>query len=202
MTDQPESDPSQVLRLREGWYLMSVADLEVELARRRGEIRPPSNAERLSVADALAFRDAGNVPDELGRSLRLVLVVDGDSAAALHEQRLRWEPDFHDAPEWRRPGSVPVNVVPLREGREEGSADDAWWDDPELARMEDEWARTGSVDGLAIPAEYRGFLYKTIISLRSSGRPVTVESVSDSVARWLEPDQASALRAALQAANG
>ena len=188
--------------MRDGWYLMSVADLETELARWRGEDREESNAQRVSTEEALEFRNAGNVPDELGRSLRLVLVVDAGSAAALHEQRLRWEPDFHEAPDWRRPESVPVNVVPLREDRAAAGDEAAWWDDPELAAMEDEWARTGAVDGLAIPADYRGFLYKTIISLRSAGRAVTVDTVADSVARWLEPDQAAALRAALDDANG
>jgi hypothetical protein len=202
MTDTSKSDPSQVLRLREGWYLMSVGDLETELARWRGETgRGPSHAERISVEEALDFRNAGNVPDELGRSLRLVLVAE-DSAAALHEKRLRWEPDFHDPPDWRRPGSLPVNVVPLRASRPPGEDDAAWWDDPDLAALEAEWSRTGAVAGLRIPADYRGFLYKTILSLRSAGRPVTVESVSDSVARWLEPDQAAALRAALDDANG
>lgn len=182
---------------------MSVADLEVELARRRGETTSDaSTARRLSIEEALAFRNAGNVPDELGRSLRLVLETGGESAAALHEKRLLWEPDFHDAPDWRGPASVPVNVVPLRESTTSDVDDRAWWDDPALAEMEDEWARTGSVAGLRIPGPYRGFLYKTILSLQSAGRAVTVDAVADSVARWLEPADAAELRAALEDANG
>ena len=181
---------------------MSVRDLEIELALRRGETRTErSNALPLSVEDAIAYRNAGNVPDKLGRSLRLVLNVDEDSAAALHEKRLRWEPDFHDAPEWRGPRSVPVNVVPLRRGPARPESMDAWWDDPDLARLEEEWESSGAVAGVRIPAEYRGFVYKTILSLQSSGRSVTVDSIADSVARWLDPDHAAELRAALEAAN-
>ena len=52
--------------LREGWYLMSVADLELELARLRSphEAFPSSHAKRLSTDEALAYRSAGNLPDE------------------------------------------------------------------------------------------------------------------------------------------
>lgn len=182
---------------------MSVRDLEIELALRRGESRAErSSAVRLSVEDALAFRNTGNVPDELGRTLRLVLAVSEESAAALHEMRLRWEPDFHEAPEWRGPGSVPVNVVPLRDGPARASVPGAWWDDPDLARLEEEWERTGAVAGMKVPAEYRGFVYKTVLSLQSSSRPVSMDSVLDSVARWLDPGQVAELRAALEAANG
>jgi hypothetical protein len=181
---------------------MSVRDLEIELALRRGEVRAePSNAAPLSIEEALAFRDAGNVPDELGRSLRLVLSVGAGSAADLHEKRLRWEPDFHDAPEWRGPGSMPVNVVPLREGSASGASGEAWWDDPDLAHLEDEWRASGTVAGLEVPAEYRGFVYKTVLSLQQSGRAVTVDSVLASVARWLSPAQVAELRAALGAAG-
>ena len=182
---------------------MSVRDLEIELALRRGEARAErSTAERLSIGEALAYRNAGNVPDDLGRSLRLVLTITGESAAALHEKRLQWEPDFHDAPDWRGPGSMPVNVVPLRDGSVRASPRDAWWDDPDLARLETELEATGAVGGIKVPAEYRGFVFKTVLSLQSAGRPVTVDSVVDSVARWLEPAQVSELRAALEAANG
>jgi hypothetical protein len=189
--------------LREGWYLMSVHDLEIELARHRGEARPePTGSVALSIADALAFRDAGNVPDELGRSLRLVLHVSDESAAALHEKRLDWEPDFHDAPDWRGPGSMPVNVVPLRVDTARAAPGRAWWDDPELAALEKEWEATGVVAGVRVPAEYRGFVYKTVLSLQQAGRPMTVDSLLDSVARWLNAEQVEELRRALAAANG
>jgi hypothetical protein len=180
---------------------MSVRDLEIELARHRGESRDSSNAVALSTEDALAFRNAGNVPDELGRSLRLVLHVGDESAAALHEKRLAWEPDFHDAPSWRTGGSAPVNVVPLRTGAERARAGGAWWDDPDIAALEKEWAETGAVDGVRVPGEYRSFVYKTVVSLRQAGRPVTVDSIVDSVARWLDAAQVGELRAALERAN-
>jgi hypothetical protein len=54
----------------------------------------------------------------------------------------------------------------------------------------------------SIPGAYRGFVYKTVVSLRSAGRDVTVDSVADSVARWLEPARVAELRAALEDANG
>jgi hypothetical protein len=201
MIDPSESDSSQVLRLREGWYLMSVRDLEIELSRWRGDAAGErSNALPLSIEEALAFRDAGNVPDELGRSLRLVLLPDGETGT-LDEPRRRWEPDFHDAPDWRREGSVPVNVVPLRDRPPDPRPEIAWWDDPEMARMEEEWQRSGAVAGLRIPGAYRGFVYKTIRSLRSDARAVTVDSVCNSIARWVTPSVAAEVRAALQAAN-
>src|SRR3712207_1512564 len=96
---------------------MSAADLETELHRWRHpeEDLPPTRAEPLSMEAALAYRNAGNIPDEHDRSLRLVLHVrDAAELTYLQQKRLDYEPDFHEAPEWRREGSKPVNVVPLR----------------------------------------------------------------------------------------
>jgi hypothetical protein len=65
--------------LDDGWYLMSTRDLELELARRNNPVRdaPRSNAVKLEVQEALSYRDAGNLPDEMDRSLRLVLNIEG-----------------------------------------------------------------------------------------------------------------------------
>ena len=194
-----------VTPLDEGWYLRSVGDLEIELALARGEARTErSGALRLTVDEALAFKAAGNVPDARGRSLRLVLhVADDADAARVSERRLRWEPDFHDAPEWRREGSVPVNVVPLRlHGRGSDAPNESWLDDPDLAALEEQWRATGSVAGIRVPGEYRGFVYKTVLALQAGGRAVTVEAIVDSVARWLDEKSVLDLRGALEAANG
>ena len=190
------------MTLPEGWYLMSVVELEQELARvRDGEVAP-SGAPHLSTEDALAFRAAGNVPDERGRSLRLVLHVrTAEDVRNLSQRRLEYEPDFHDEPTWRREGSVPVNVVPLRLGEISPAADREWWEEPEVARLESEWKETGTIAGITVPEGYRSFVYKTVLSLRAAGRPISVESISASVARWLSPEDAAALRAALRDAN-
>jgi hypothetical protein len=189
--------------LKEGWYLMSVADLESELARwRHGEARAPSHALRLSIAEALEYRDAGNVPDELGRSLRLVLTVDDENdLRSLDAKRLRYEPDYHDPPKWRRRGSVAVNVVPL--GREEVARDDAapWWEDAPIAELESEWQERGTIAGVAVPAQYRGFVYKTVLSLRALGKEVSAESLANSIARWVPRHEAEEIRRALEEAN-
>ena len=189
--------------MEEGWYLMSTTDLEIELARWRGDAdRPASNAQPLSVGEALDFRNEGNVPDELGRTLRLVLHVDSDEALrSLDARRLTYEPDFFKAPEWRRPGSRPVNVVPLRRPEVGGVLPGPWWDDPVMAEMEAEWAASGAVGGVRIPGQYRSFVFKTIALLRAAGEAVTVGSISDSIARWLQPDQAEGLRKLLDEAN-
>ncbi|CAN5763578.1 hypothetical protein BH18ACT15_BH18ACT15_12840 [soil metagenome] len=145
--------------LTEGWYLMSVGDLELELARLRSPRAelPPSNAKRLSVKDALARRAAGNLPDELGRTLRLVLeAASAEELSNLHVKRLSYEPDFHDAPRWRREGSKPVNVVPLRRSGIEARSLGTWLEDPELQLLEEEWRRTGCIAGMRVPGEYRG----------------------------------------------
>ncbi|MGH2754752.1 MAG: hypothetical protein ACRDLB_09990 [Actinomycetota bacterium] len=187
--------------LDEGWYLMSVEELERELIRWRAEEDGPVTAERLTIEDALAFRDAGNIPDGAGRSLRLVLhVASRSDLAALDEKRRRWEPDYLEAPTWRREGSKPVNVVPLRPAVVEGWAR-AWWEDEEVGPLEEEWQRAGTVAGLRVPAEVRGFVFKTVVELQGFGKDVTVESVVGSLARWLEPADVAKVAAALREAN-
>ena len=186
--------------LEEGWYLMSTADLEVELARRRNPTgdHPASNAQRLTVPEALRYRDAGNIPDDLGRTLRLVLAVDNDDDLAnLHTKRALYEPDFHEAPGWRRAGSRPVNVVPLRAADVQGRAR-PWWEDPRVAALEEEWRRSGRMAGLKVPGEYRGFVLKTVLALRDADLPVTGEAVANSIARWVPPHEAERIRAALR----
>jgi hypothetical protein len=189
--------------LREGWYLMSSADLEIELRRfRSSKGAEPSNAVRLAMEDAIRYRDAGNLPDDLGRTLRLVLRVDSaEDLRSLDEARSRFEPDHHDAPAWRRPGSKPVNVVPLRAPDVEVSPPEAWIDDDEMAELERRWLEDGRVHGVRVPADYRSFVYKTASSLHRSGRPVTVSTIVDSLSRWMEPKDVDAIRAALEAEN-
>lgn len=180
---------------------MSPADLERELKRWRSpDVQvEPSAAQHLSVEEALAYRDAGNLPDELGRTLRLVLhVKDATELSYLQQKRLAFEPDFHAAPAWRREGSKPVNVVPLRAADVTGSARVAWWDDPDVAELERTWSATGMVDGMPVPAAYRSFVYKTVLSLRAARREVTADSVADSIARWLSPKETEQIRAALK----
>lgn len=171
---------------------MSTADLETELARWRdpGAVLPPSGAVPLTVDEALAYRNAGNVPDERGRTLRLVLFArDLDEVRALGTKRAAFEPDYHDAPVWRREGSVPVNVVPLRAPGVTGDLS-PWWEASDVAELEAEWRRTGRIAGLTVPAEYRGFVLKTVVALREAGRPIDADSVAASLARWLSPEQA------------
>ena len=182
---------------------MNTAELERVLARHRSGSQHVEPLQKLSVEEALSFRNAGNVPDDEGRSLRLVLHVDNDrQLRALHVERLRFEPDFHDAPEWRRDGSKPVNVVPLRTDRFAGaSSAGAWWEDERMGEMEARWSETGVVSGVNVPAEYRGFVYKTIAALEDAGKTVTVRAIADSVARWLDPADAASVRAALESAN-
>lgn len=186
--------------LEEGWYLMSVADLEAELAHLRDPARPRGTTTlQISQRDALAFRAAGNVPDEHGRSLRLVLEVGGEPLAS---KRLRYEPDFHAPPDWRRAGSKPVNVVPLRtEPPPDDGTERAWWEQPDVAELEREWQETGAVGGVRIPAAYRSFVLKTIASLGSAGVVIDVDSIAGSLSRWLTPEQVAEIRAALGEAN-
>jgi hypothetical protein len=196
-------------RMAEGWYLMSTRDLEIELAAERGEETDvqQSDAQPLTAAEALAFRNAGNIPDELNRTLRLVLRIDRPrDAGELRAKRLEYEPDYLEAPSWRGPGSAPVNVVPLaatdtRRKRRAGESPATWWNDPQLARLEAEWESTGAVSGVAIPAAYRGFVYKTVLELRAAGRRVTVDAITDSITRWTRPGDAEEIRRALQEAN-
>ncbi|MGH2789121.1 MAG: hypothetical protein ACRDJV_14650 [Actinomycetota bacterium] len=187
--------------LREGWYLMSVRDLEIELARGRGASSGKSNAKPLGRQEALAYRNAGNLPDELDRSLRLVLLIeDADDLVELDTKRRAYEPDFLEAPTWRRTGSMPVNVVPLGGGARPPKTS-AWWEQPDLARLEDEWAATGKVAGIAVPAPYRGFVYKTVLGLQRAGQDVTVDTIADSIARWTLAAEAEEIRTALREAN-
>lgn len=189
--------------LAEGWYLMTVAELEQELERFRAgpDAAPPSGAPRLSVAEALAYRNAGNLPDEHGRTLRLVLRIDSeDDLHALDDKRRRYEPDYLDPPLWRRPGSAPVNVVPLRSAAVAGRAR-PWWQDPEVAALEERWQADGTVDGIAVPAGYRSFVYKTVLQLRRAGREVTVDAVAGAIARWTSEADARLIRSALEEAN-
>lgn len=188
------------MALAEGWYLMSTRDLEIELARFRSPDaeRASSGAVRLSVEGALAYRDAGNLPDGQGRTLRLVLHVrDETDLASLDAKRLAYEPDFHAAPAWRLPESKPVNVVPLRHRGVRLVTHDAWWEDADVGALEKEWSATGTVAGLVVPAAYRGFVYKTVIALQRAGIEITATSVADSVERWVPPEEAARIRAAL-----
>jgi hypothetical protein len=181
---------------------MTASELERELARWRGENVPSTGAPRLTVESALEFRNSGNLPDADGRTLRLVLHIDDEGGLEnLGLRRLEFEPDFHDAPDWRRPGSAPVNVVPLRRAGVKGPRRRAWWEEEDLAALEQQWARSGEVAGLTVPAEYRSFVYKTVLALQGAGRTVTVDSVADSIARWVPEAEAGEIRAALRAAN-
>ncbi|MEA2509657.1 MAG: hypothetical protein QOG21_1739 [Actinomycetota bacterium] len=188
----------------EGWYLMSTDMVEQLLIRRRGRSADvlPTDALHLTIEEALTYRDAGNVPDERGRTLRLLLLArDRDEVRDLPTKRARFEPDYHEAPAWRREGSKPVTVVPLREEMEpyEGAA---WWEEPDLAALESQWRASGAIDGVRIPGDLRGFVYKTILSLRAAGRDVNVQTIADSLTRWLLPGEAAELRSALERANG
>ncbi|HEX2241245.1 MAG TPA: hypothetical protein VHJ82_08920 [Actinomycetota bacterium] len=192
---------SSIVPLEEGWYLLSAAELERVL---RGDVEAKSVAiaQRLRIEDALGRRNAGNLPDEKDRSLRLVLHVRApDDLKNLPQRRLAFEPDFHDAPVWRREGSRPVNVVPVRVNEFEVPGLDAWWEDDDLQRLEQEWASTGSVRGVRVPAAYRGFVYKTVLELERAGRPITAATVAQSVARWLPPNQSDELLRVLLEAN-
>ncbi len=175
---------------------MSDRDVEIEIARFRGEDRPASNASPLSIPDALEFRAAGNIPDEMGRCLRIVL---SDEEMPFEKRRLDFEPDLHAAPTWRREGSRPVTLIPLPSGagKEVKPEEWRWSDDPAMQALEDEWTRTGGAGGLVIPAEFRGFLFKTIATLQDEGREVTIDSVCSSISRWLSPSDVDRIRSAL-----
>ena len=191
------------LHLSEGWYLMSTPDLEHELKRHRSpdlEL-PPSSALRLTIPEALAYRNAGNLPDDRGRTLRLVLrVSDAEELKALPAKRLKYEPDYHDPPNWRLVGSAHVNVVPLRDPRVSGDPR-AWWENPQLAALETEWSESGMVAGLRVPGELRGLVYKTVLALKASGRRVDPDTLADSLERWMPPEEAEQIRSALKEAN-
>ncbi|HYI44274.1 MAG TPA: hypothetical protein VE174_02270 [Actinomycetota bacterium] len=181
---------------------MSVPELERALKWMRGteSDRESFAGVRLSIDQALEFRNAGNVPDENSRSLRLVLHVD-DEPESLARKRAIFEPDYHAAPIWRREGSKPVNVVPLGRGRRSGSEAGPWWDEPEVRALEDEWQRDGTMRGVRIPADLRSFVHKTVLGLEAAGRDVDATSIADSIARWMPPAEAQTMRAALLEAN-
>ena len=149
---------------------------------------------RLTYEDAIRYRNAGNIPDAAGRWLRLVLTVGPNES--LEDKRMQLEPDFHEKPSWRRHGSKPVNVVPLRTG---GTASPKpWWEQDDVRDLEIEWRKTGEVEGLVVPAEYRSFVLKTIASLKHAGAVITPDSVADSIARWLAPEETEEILAALK----
>jgi hypothetical protein len=188
--------------LAEGWYLMSPAELEAELPHLNDPDRPGpmSPAVALDREEALAFKRAGNIPDALGRWLRLVLRVDGSDPEEVARRRMVFEPDYHDAPTWRRPGSKPVNVIPVRVSRSEPQLED-WRDDPSVAALEQEWLESGTMAGVKVPGEYRSFVHKTVLALQAAQKEVTADSISDSIARWVGPEDARAIRAALKDMN-
>jgi hypothetical protein len=181
--------------VREGWYLMSTPELEQALsAWRRGD-RDDEFGVALSTEDAIARRNGGNLPDEVDRSLRLVLFVDEEP---LEKKRIRWEPDFHDAPTWRREGSRPVNVVPLRSPDAPAGDGRPWWEMPGVEALEEEWRKHGSVAGVEVPPEYRSFVFKTVIALREAGREISPDAIADSVSRWVSAEDAEKIRSALK----
>ena len=190
--------------LADGWYLMSTADLELELARWRspGTEGGTPNTRRLTTGQALEFRNAGNLPDELDRTLRLVLHVnDTQDLARLAERRLEFEPDYQEAPAWRREGSRSVNVVPLRRPGVAPVSTGPWWEDDELAELEREFKERSTAAGVRVPGEYRGFIFKTILALRSQGREITAETIADSIARWLPEETAARIGRELNELN-
>lgn len=186
--------------LEEGWYLMSTEELERALhAWREGDAGHATEGLALSIEEALEIRNAGNVPDEQGRSLRLVLAVeDGSDVERFSSTRLTYEPDFHSAPSWRRPGSRPVNVVPLRRPQVSSQPAKPWWQDPGMRDLEEEWQRSGTVSGVRVPASYRGFVYKTVVALKNAGAEITAAAIADSISRWVPPAEAERIRAALE----
>ena len=191
--------------LADGWYLMSTQDLERELARWRAPESDvgESNALRVTIEEALEFRNAGNIPDEFDRTLRLVLrVEDSQDLERLAERRLEFEPDYQDAPTWRREGSRPINVVPLRRPGVAPVSTAPWWEDAELAALEREFVEKCTAGGVRVPGQYRGFIFKTIVALRSQGREVTPETIADSIARWLPQESAARIARELNELNG
>ncbi len=180
---------------------MSVPELEASLkAWRSGDEGAFSSYPRLGTDEALAYRDRGNVPDAAGRTLRMVLWVKDESELAdIEARRLALEPDHHSAPRWRREGSKPVHVVPLRPPELEGTSG-PWWQEPEVGALEEEWRAKGTIGGLRASADYRSFLYKTVISLRRAGEEVSIASICDSLARWLGADEVARIRGDLEEA--
>ena len=181
--------------MREGWYLMSTRELERALGAWRDSDQDAEFGIRLTSEVALKLRDAGNVPDAEGRSLRLVLFVD---AEPLERKRLQFEPDYHEAQTWRREGSALVNVVALRTPDSPRGDGRPWWEMPRVKEMEAEWQRSGAVAGIKVDGQYRSFVFKTVIALQDAGLPITPDTIADSVGRWLGADDAARVRASLQ----
>ncbi|MGH2778858.1 MAG: hypothetical protein ACRDJB_09440, partial [Actinomycetota bacterium] len=129
------------------------------------------------------------------------VIRDTRDLANLDARRLNFEPDYHHAPTWRREGSRPVNVVVLRRPGVEPVTEGSWWDDPELEALEREFTERGTAGGVRIPGDYRGFIFKTVVALRSQGREITPRAISDSVARWLPKEDAARIEAAIAEAN-
>ena len=174
---------------------MSTREIEQVIAAWRSGDRNSEFGIPLTTEQALELRDGGNVPDADDRSLRLVLFVGSEP---LERKRLRFEPDYHDAPTWKREGSRPVNIVPLTTEETPSGEDRPWWDLPRVKELEEEWQRSGAVAGVEVPGEYRSFVFKTIVALQDAGRPVTPDSVGASIERWLTPDDAERVRMSLK----
>ena len=173
---------------------MSTRELEQMLGAWRASRRDEEFGIALTLEEALAFRAAGNVPDEEDRSLRLVLFADDEP---LDQKRLRYEPDFHHPPTWRREGSRPVNVVPLG-GASAPTAEVPWWEQPRVKELETEWQESGTITGIEVPAELRSFVFKTVIALQDAGEAVTADAIGGSIARWLAPEDAEKVRESLK----
>ena len=162
---------------------------------------PVTGAVPLPQEDALAFKRAGNLPDDQGRTLRLVIRAEGTDPESIARRRVLFEPDYHDAPAWRRPGSKPVNVIPRPAGRSGGDGPQAWWEDPAMEALETEWRERGTAGGVKVPGEYRSFVFKTVAALRAADREVTAATIADSIARWVPEPDAAEIRTALLEAN-
>lgn len=181
---------------------MTAAEVEAELP----HIDDPSiqgpvtDVPHLDRAEALEFKRAGNLPDAEGRTLRLVIRAESGEPEAVARRRVLFEPDYHEAPSWRKPGSKPINVIPLRP-RATGAASGTWWEDPTMSELESEWQQHGTAAGVKVPGAYRSFVFKTVAALRASGVAVSADAIADSIARWVPPDDAAEIRAALLDAN-
>jgi hypothetical protein len=68
--------------------------------------------------------------------------------------------------------------------------------------LEAEWQRTGAIGELRVPADYRGFVFKTVVSLRTAGIVVTQQAIIDSISRWLAPSQVAELQDAFAMIEG
>ena len=181
---------------------MTTAELEAELAAMDDPSieGPVTDAVPLEQEMALAIKQQGNRPDAEGRTLRLVLRAEGPDPESIARRRILFEPDYHDAPTWRGPGSKPINVIPLR-SPDRSRLPRAWWEDPVMGELEAEWQDRGTAAGVKVPGDYRSFVFKTIAALRASGRDVSAVAIADSIARWVSEEDAAVIKAALLEAN-